>query len=212
MSGNTRTIYFYDREYITLQNPLAHMRFHQRRPKGAHLYTCHESYQDRRPIQKQQLGCCIRCACPTTAGAYVQHTMCTLTKNADVKLLGSAQIYPDARSVYFLEKETPSPLNDHILSLGMHAHYQQIPELKIIGHLPRTCKKHTPGLAATAISAGGSHTCALVTGGRLMCWGSNANGQLGIGSTTDQYSPQAVSLSRGTHIGCACWMDLNCRT
>ena len=30
-----------------------------------------------------------------------------------------------------------------------------------------------------------------------MCWGRNSNGQLGIGSTTDQYSPQAVDLDAG---------------
>ena len=45
---------------------------------------------------------------------------------------------------------------------------------------------------ATAISVGGYHTCALVAGGDLHCWGANAVGQLGDGSTTDRLTPVPV--------------------
>jgi len=45
---------------------------------------------------------------------------------------------------------------------------------------------------ATSVVAGQEHTCALLTGGQIACWGSNSSGQLGIGSTAS--SPAAVSV------------------
>ena len=42
-----------------------------------------------------------------------------------------------------------------------------------------------------AISAGGSHTCALITGGTAKCWGYNGFGQLGVDTTTT--SPTGIS-------------------
>ena len=65
---------------------------------------------------------------------------------------------------------------------------------------------------AKSVSNGWSHTCAILDNGSLKCWGHNSYGQLGIGSTTDQNTPQyvdlgtgrtAVSVSMGTHHTCA---------
>jgi alpha-tubulin suppressor-like RCC1 family protein len=48
------------------------------------------------------------------------------------------------------------------------------------------------GYAATAIALGRYHTCAIVAGGTLKCWGDNGYGQLGIYNYNTQISPADV--------------------
>ena len=71
-----------------------------------------------------------------------------------------------------------------------------------------TCaERHTPvdvsGLssATPAISAGGNHTCALLAGGGVSCWGYNGYGQLGDGTTDTRATPGEV-LGFGGGIRC----------
>ncbi|MCX6729800.1 MAG: hypothetical protein NTV95_04160 [Candidatus Saccharibacteria bacterium] len=62
----------------------------------------------------------------------------------------------------------------------------------------------------TSISAGDFHTCAVITGGTVKCWGQNNYGQLGDGTTTDRTVPTLVpgltgvtSVSSGNNHSCA---------
>lgn len=86
----------------------------------------------------------------------------------------------------------------------------------------RTAPARVDGLSnVTELAAGGSHTCALVSGGQVQCWGFNSDGQLGDGTNIGRPQPMPVSgLSDGTSIsagrlhtcartqsGTRCWGD-----
>ena len=57
------------------------------------------------------------------------------------------------------------------------------------------------GKTVMAIAAGGSHSLALCTDGRLAAWGSNGFGQLGNGTTTNSAVPVAVTTASGLLAG-----------
>ena len=49
------------------------------------------------------------------------------------------------------------------------------------------------GFAFSSLSAGGSHTCGILTSGLTSCWGNNAGGQLGTGTVTESLEPTPVT-------------------
>ncbi|MAD26397.1 MAG: hypothetical protein CMO44_19735, partial [Verrucomicrobiales bacterium] len=57
-----------------------------------------------------------------------------------------------------------------------------------------TMVKMPTGLTAKQVTTGHSHTCAIMSDDNLYCWGYNLKGQLGIGTTTNQHVPTAVTM------------------
>ena len=49
------------------------------------------------------------------------------------------------------------------------------------------------GPRPTAMAAGDVHSCVLTSSGAIQCWGANASGQLGDGSTVQRLTPVAVT-------------------
>jgi alpha-tubulin suppressor-like RCC1 family protein len=76
------------------------------------------------------------------------------------------------------------------------------------------------GSGVDAVSAGGGHSCALLTGGVMKCWGSNFGGELGDGSMTHRSTPVDViglgrvvtAMAAGMNYTCARLSDgaMNC--
>lgn len=66
--------------------------------------------------------------------------------------------------------------------------------LKPVG-TPQNRLATTPSLRATAIAAGDAHTCAIVEGGDVRCWGNGTFGRLGQGAVDHRLDTSVTSLA-----------------
>ena len=62
-----------------------------------------------------------------------------------------------------------------------------------------------------ALAAGFFHTCAVLSGGGVDCWGANMYGQLGTGDATEKLTPTGVTeLTAGTKFCKICIQYISC--
>ena len=80
----------------------------------------------------------------------------------------------------------------------VHAYINQ--ERQADTRSPRPSSRLSAGVVA--LSAGAYHTCALLAGGGVDCWGWNSYGQLGTGDTSDRDTPTGVT---GLEAGVCLW-------
>jgi hypothetical protein len=87
-----------------------------------------------------------------------------------------------------------------VTSTGSVECWGQTNEYGQLGHHPDSAQDRPMAVeslpsGAVAVTTGSRHACALLSDGRVFCWGSNYFGQLGDGSTSDRWAAVALQPS-----------------
>jgi alpha-tubulin suppressor-like RCC1 family protein len=162
--------------------------------------------------------------------ALAEYHLCALTSVGGVKCLG-ANIYGELGNGTTTNSKTPVNVTglssgviglaagrDHTCALTSVGAvkcwgYNLYGQLGDSSNTNRNIPVNVSGLSSgvLGLSLGDTHTCALISGGGVKCWGQNQYGQLGDGSNIDRNTPVNVSglqsnmtlLSAGAAHNCA---------
>ena len=89
--------------------------------------------------------------------------------------------------------------NDEMKCFG-HNNRGQIGDGTTSNRLTPTTVNFGSNLYATQIGAGIQHTCAILNDNSLKCWGSNAYGQVGDGTSSNHYTPYPVNFGSDVQV------------
>ena len=91
----------------------------------------------------------------------------------------------------------PDGLGDEILCFGDNSRGQLGDGTLTARAAPALAPLGPTGARASAIVAGGDHTCAIDAAGQIWCWGSGTSGEIGDGAGVDRPAPTLVALPGG---------------
>lgn len=115
-------------------------------------------------------------ACQTCAEGFLYYPYCMLTVNISTG-----------------GNHTCAFKSDGVLKCWGHGDEGQLGEGNTNYSVMQPVNVKEIGAGMTQISAGGNHTCALSSEGVVKCWGDNASGQLGIGTTEGKLTPVEIT-------------------